>query len=228
MILINETMTNKFNNKYRIESNRWLFGDYSAHAHYFITICTKERKCILGNIVNGKIKLSQHGNIVKNEIQKILQYHKRVLLDTWVIMPNHIHCIITLGYYDFENGISLVEDNNYSDCVNDATSVEKIHEFSLPQSQLNFQSQSPQQPQSTPNNVKQYRKQRHNMIIPKLLGKFQMKTSKQINILLNTPRAKNWQPNYYDHVIRNNKSYQRIKNYIIANPENWKEDRFSI
>ncbi|MCF8326938.1 MAG: hypothetical protein K9I29_01465, partial [Bacteroidales bacterium] len=36
-----------------------------------------------------------------------------------------------------------------------------------------------------------------------------------------------WQPGYYDHIIRNHKEYCRIRNYIINNPKNWDEDRFN-
>ncbi len=59
------------------------------------------------------------------------------------------------------------------------------------------------------------------MIIPKILGKFQMLTFKQINILRNTPGTANWQHDYYDHIIRNYDSYIRIKQYIIDNQKNW-------
>jgi REP element-mobilizing transposase RayT len=37
-----------------------------------------------------------------------------------------------------------------------------------------------------------------------------------------------WQRNYYDNIIRNEQSYQRIANYIQNNPKNWKEDKFYI
>jgi len=37
---------------------------------------------------------------------------------------------------------------------------------------------------------------------------------------------KNWQRNYYKHIIRDEQSYQRISAYIIDNPKNWKEDKF--
>jgi REP element-mobilizing transposase RayT len=49
-----------------------------------------------------------------------------------------------------------------------------------------------------------------------------MLTSKQINILRNTPGKTNWQRDYYDHVIQNHNSYIRIKQYIIDNPKNYK------
>jgi putative transposase len=65
------------------------------------------------------------------------------------------------------------------------------------------------------------------MIIPKILGKLQMKTSKQMNDARKTPGKKNWQPDYHDHVIRDDQSYLRIKKYIRNNPENWDDDKFN-
>ena len=65
------------------------------------------------------------------------------------------------------------------------------------------------------------------MLIPKILGKFKMQTSKQINILRNTPGETNWQSNYHDRIIRNNDEYKRIKHYIINNPEEWDNDKFN-
>jgi hypothetical protein len=35
-----------------------------------------------------------------------------------------------------------------------------------------------------------------------------------------------WQPKFHDHIIRDNTEYQRIFNYIVNNPANWKEDKF--
>ena len=201
-------MSNKFQNKYRIESNRWQFWDYSAPGGYFITICIAGMEEILGRIINNQMELSEYGEIAKSEFLKMPDYHKRAILDEWVVMPNHVHCIIILGDYD--------------EPVAEKIHVEKIHEFSLPSTQPPRLSNQP----PTEYEIKQYRKQRRKMLIPKLLGKFQQQTSKQMNILRNTPGRKNWQPNYHDHVIRNNEEYYRIKQYIINNPRNWGNDKF--
>ena len=197
----------KYKNKYRIASNRWQYWNYSAPANYFITVCIANRESILGDIKNGEMVLSECGKIVETEIQKIPQYHKRTILDASVVMPNHIHCIITLGEYGFDNGVSIIGNDIDG---NGHGNVEKIHEFSL----------------RTINEIKQYRKQRRKMIIPKILGKLQQQTSKHINILNDTPGKKNWQANYHDHVIRNDEEYKRIKNYILNNPANWEADKF--
>ena len=200
-------MEEKYQNKYRIESNRWQLWDYSKPGSYFITICILDRRCILGNVLNHKMVLSECGQIVKNEFLKIPEYHKRIILDEWVVMPNHVHCIISLGDYGYNNGISVIGDDDHP--------VEKIHEFSLSGATI-----------PTADDLKQYRIRRRKMVIPKIVGKFQMQTSKYINIIRNTQGQKNWQPNYHDHVIRNNLAYQRIKQYIINNPAKWNDDKF--
>lgn len=176
-------MPEKFQNKYRIASNRWQYWDYSAPGSYFITICIQDREKILGKIINNKMQLSGYGEIVQNEFIKMVDYNERAVLDEWVIMPNHVHCIITL------------------------------HGTETP-------------PPPAENDIKQYRRLRRNMIIPKLTGKFQMQTSKHINILRNTIGQKTWQANYHDHVIRNAQEYERIKHYIINNPVKWEYDKF--
>ena len=186
-------MSNKYQNKYRIESNRWQNWDYSAPGSYFITICIEDREEILGKIANGIMQLSAYGEIVKNEFIQMGNYNERAVLDEWVIMPNHVHCIITLKNWDH---------------------VEKIHEFSL---------HTP----PTENDIKQYRRLRRKMLIPLLEGKFKALTSKQINLLRNTEGRKTWQPNYYDHVIRDDAEYHRIKQYIINNPAKWHNDTFN-
>jgi putative transposase len=42
----------------------------------------------------------------------------------------------------------------------------------------------------------------------------------------NETMGKLWQRNYYEHIIRNSKSYHTIANYIVNNPVNWKQDKF--
>jgi REP element-mobilizing transposase RayT len=83
-----------YKNKYRIESNRWQFWDYSAPGSYFITVCVQDKKNILGRIENRKMILSDAGKIVSDFFTEIPTYHKRIVLDEWIVMPNHFHCIM--------------------------------------------------------------------------------------------------------------------------------------
>lgn len=79
---------------YRVPSARWNQWDYSWAGRYFITICTKDRKCYFGHIANGIMAYSQIGDVVKDEWQKTAIIRPYVQLGEWVIMPNHIHGII--------------------------------------------------------------------------------------------------------------------------------------
>ena len=75
--------------------------DYSQNGAYFVTICTHNRKCILGNIVGqglapAEIVLSQYGKIAKEQLLDLENRYKTIKIDKYVIMPNHIHIIVIL------------------------------------------------------------------------------------------------------------------------------------
>ena len=69
------------------------------------------------------------------------------------------------------------------------------------------------------------RKQRRQMLIPRVIGRFKMTTAKQINLMKQTPEILVWQRNYYEHVIRNEKSLLEIREYISNNPKQWDLDK---
>jgi REP element-mobilizing transposase RayT len=50
--------------------------------------------------------------------------------------------------------------------------------------------------------------------------------TRQINLLLSTPGAPVWHRDYYDRIIRNEAELQRIREYIVQNPQSWTDDRF--
>ena len=86
-----------YKDKYRVESARLKGWDYSAVGYYFVTICTRDRLCTLGNVVDGVMRLSPVGEIVAEEWQKTAQIRKNVTLDEWVVMPNHLHGIVIIN-----------------------------------------------------------------------------------------------------------------------------------
>jgi REP element-mobilizing transposase RayT len=68
--------------------------DYTQEGAYFITICTKNRQCIFGDIKHGEMKLSFLGAIASQYWEEIPQHFPHIQLDVFVIMPNHIHGIL--------------------------------------------------------------------------------------------------------------------------------------
>ncbi len=74
--------------------------DYSQNGAYFVTICTHNRKCLLGEIVVGQglcsCRLSPIGNIVREEIDGLLIRYPGITISNFIIMPNHVHMIIEI------------------------------------------------------------------------------------------------------------------------------------
>ncbi len=70
--------------------------DYSSPGVYFITICTFQKECFLGEIKIGQIELNDFGKIVEKEWEKSFQIRKEIKYDSFVIMPNHLHGIIII------------------------------------------------------------------------------------------------------------------------------------
>jgi len=194
----------KFKGKYRIESNRLKGWDYSSDAKYFITLVTQNRECNLGNIVNGEMVLSDFGKIIETEWLKSFDIRNELFLDEYIIMPNHLHAIVII-------------DKTGDDGTN-GTNVETHGRASLPS------------PSPSPS---LYRLPKS---ISSFMGGFKSAINSKIDDYIDEhqlplPKYNRnnhfFQPNYHDHIIRNNDEYHRIKNYIINNPRNWDEDTFN-
>lgn len=90
-------MCSLFRNRYRIESARLKGYDYCHDGAYFITICTKEMIHYFGEIKSGRMNLSGIGKIAENFWKEIPNHFPSIILDKYIIMPNHIHGILILN-----------------------------------------------------------------------------------------------------------------------------------
>ncbi len=70
--------------------------DYSQPGAYFVTIVTKDRKTLFGQIVDGEMVLNDIGRMVEEVWIAIPSHFPNVELGEFVIMPNHIHGIISI------------------------------------------------------------------------------------------------------------------------------------
>lgn len=71
--------------------------DYSQKGYYFVTICIQNRECLLGQSINNTIVLNDAGLMVQNIWKTLPEYYPGVGIDSYIIMPNHIHGIIIVG-----------------------------------------------------------------------------------------------------------------------------------
>ncbi|MFM7477110.1 MAG: hypothetical protein ACKO2T_15730 [Microcystis aeruginosa] len=85
---------NNFSDKPHRRSLRLSHYDYSQSAAYFMTICIKNSENLLGYIQDNVMNLNQFGQVVKDIWHSLDTRYKEVILDEFVIMPNHIHGII--------------------------------------------------------------------------------------------------------------------------------------
>src|SRR5947209_17802189 len=70
--------------------------DYRQPGAYFVTICVSFRQCLLGSMVNETVRLSEAGKHVAAAWTELPERFPGIDLDTWVVMPNHVHGIILL------------------------------------------------------------------------------------------------------------------------------------
>ena len=192
--------------------------DYSGKGVYFITIVTQNRECVLGEIIDGKMYLSDFGNIVKDELEKSFDIRKELTLDEYVIMPNHIHMIVILKnrlIHVGTHGRASLQDNGRAFLQGTGTG-----RASLRESTINRKSKSPM-PQRKPRSISSF------------VAEFKSGVTNAIDNFIDENNLKIpkynrdnhfFQPNYNDHIIRDKKEYFKIKNYIFSNPKNWNED----
>jgi putative transposase len=71
--------------------------DYTKNGAYFVTVCTQNRESLFGGIENDEMRLNDAGQVTRQCWQDIPAHFPHVLLDIFVIMPNHIHGILVIA-----------------------------------------------------------------------------------------------------------------------------------
>lgn len=92
----------KFKNKYRIPSARAKWHSYDGGL-YFITICTKNKQHYFGSIKNSEMHLSKIGQYVNESIEAVTDHYPFAEIPLFVIMPNHLHLIVSITADDDDN-----------------------------------------------------------------------------------------------------------------------------
>ena len=80
---------------------------YTKKGMYFITICTKNRIEILGQIKDKDIKLTKEGKITRKLTQEIEKIFDNITINEYIIMPNHVHMIIEIK--EEKENVSIVK-----------------------------------------------------------------------------------------------------------------------
>lgn len=181
--------------------------DYSEAGLYFITICTQNRKHLFGEIKEGKMILNEYGKIAFTEWEKTEEIRNNCLLHEFIIMPNHIHGIIELLFKKGE-GKDIGKFKSPSQTIGSIIRGFKIATIKRIKDLILNNNSSTGELQFAP--TKDFAPTK------------KFAPTEEIKSL----NFKIWQRNYYEHIIRNEKSYQNISNYIMNNPQKWLDDKF--
>ncbi len=178
--------------------------NYTSTWCYFVTICTQWRKHYFGKINDGSMNLNLLWRYTKKCLMSICERRKTVDIDVFVIMPNHIHMLITMdNFHDWMNQ-KINNTRNRRDDLLGRPNYENGHAKSVSlQEKFNPNYKWPS--------------------LWSIVGMFKGAITK----FANAKHIKFWrQSRYHDHLVRNDSEYERISYYIEQNPQKWNEDRF--
>jgi len=179
--------------------------NYAQAGAYFVTICTQGKTCLFGEVIDREVRYNDAGRMVANEWEKIPERFPNVILDTFIVMPNHIHGIIIIT--DPAVGAGLVPAQNMTIQQNNTSTVGA---GLVP----------------APNRATT----RVAPTIGEIVGAFKSITTVCYTQSVHqcgwqTFPSRLWQRNYYEHIIRNEISLNRIREYINTNPIRWHLDK---
>ena len=90
---------------------------YAEPGAYFITICAKEGTYPFGRIVDNQMVLTPAGQTAFDQFAELQEYYKSIVIENFVIMPNHIHAIIHIKEYIPERSIPVIVQAYKSMCT---------------------------------------------------------------------------------------------------------------
>ena len=167
----------KFHKQYRLPG-----FDYSGEGEYFVTICTADHKEYFGEIEDGKMILSEMGELVEKIWTAIPAKFENAGLDAYQIMPDHFHGIIILK-----------EGENF---INEIPTGKPVFNSGIQNNPMELKEDS----------------------LGKIIRWFKSRVKYEANVI--NPDFK-WQSRFYDRIIRDDKEFYFISEYIANNPVNW-------
>lgn len=221
--------------------------DYSQPGEYFVTINTHGYERLFGEVIGGEMRLNDLGAIAMNSWINLPHHYPNILLDEFIIMPNHMH------------GLLIIHDPPPS-CteapVRAGLRPAHPHEERCPQH--DEAAVPPYRAELTPAHLKIDQRSsslksimhgcssnlRHDeaSALPERAGlrpartttparlsevirAFKSFSAREINLIRGMPGTPVWHRNYYDRIIRSDREFKNIQQYIIENPLHWAEDR---
>ena len=175
---------------------------------YFVTICTKDRKCFFGSVIDNQMEHSEIGDFAQQCVEQIPVIYPNITVPEYVVMPNHIHLIVRITPAGLPHcAVGL------SHCA-----------VGLPHcdSPTTWGNEKACDNHTTKNEEMQRRANRCGRL-SHVVGQFKGVITKYAH---EHHIDFGWQPRFHDRIIRNNDEMIEIAKYIRNNPALWVQDRF--
>lgn len=200
-------MSNYNQNKHHRRSIRLVGYDYSQAGLYFVTLVCQDRAQLFGDIKDGIMYLNEFGQIAADEWLHTQEVRNNVVLHEFVVMPNHIHGIIEIQYPKESSNI-VGAFKSPSQTIGAIVRGYKI---------------------ATIKRIKELGSKGENSKSEDSKGesKGELQFAPTTREIIKSLEYKIWQRNYYEHIIRDEKAYNNISNYIIENPVKWEVDQLN-
>ena len=214
------------------KSPRATWHDYNG-GRYFVTFCTKNHDLYFGDVIDGRMELSEIGEYALKCIGKILEINDNVAVPEFVVMPNHVHMIVII-----DNPIEWPDDEQLSKFD------QRLPQWDSPTNPMGnanpdggfvglsyhgSRNQSSRCDEPTiddfqlDNNEEMQRRSNCCGRLSRIIGQYKSAVTKYAN---EHDISFAWQFRFHDHIIRNWTEMNRIAQYIQQNPMKWELDRF--
>jgi len=186
--------------------------DYANSGAYFVTIVTQGRACLFGEIVNAETRLNDARSVIERWWFELNNKFRTVETDNFVIMPNHFHGIVVIA--DVGADLRVGPDSV-------GAHIAPLQGAPQPTTRMNTG--------VNPNAHPAHQGTHAGVPLPTIVQWFKTMTTNEYLRGVKTSgwapfQGRLWQRNYYEHIIRDGESLNRIRQYIADNPTRWEFD----
>ncbi|WP_198152445.1 transposase [Draconibacterium sediminis] len=205
--------------------------DYSAAGLYFITLCTINREPIFGQIINGEMVYNAFGTIANNEWIKTPGIRKNISLCEFILMPNHFHAIISIDYKITEQGNDHI--GKFQSPSQTIGAIIRGYKGATTKRINQLIREAREEKGSERTDAADTGERTGATDTGEATGVLQYAPNENApsdalseapNEIAPSGAGSIWQRNYYESIIRSERAYRNISNYIINNPKNWNKD----
>jgi len=199
--------------KHHRKSIRLKGHDYSQVGAYFVTICTQNRECLFGDVIEKRMILNRKGDIARKCWFELLITFNNVRSHAFVVMPNHIHGIIII-----QRQIRI--HKTQEDKSDRRGLIHQIHPRGDNNPDKGLIYQTP--PMDLVQQPEWILMKNPSLTMGKIIRHYKAQVT--IKSRKNGATHFQWQRNYHEEIMRNSKELEQKRNYIINNPSDWERD----